>query len=33
MTALQAFIFGAMVALTPSMIVLAVLAWRAPEAD
>jgi hypothetical protein len=33
MTTLQAFLMGAMVALTPSMIVLAVLVWRAPEVD
>jgi hypothetical protein len=33
MTTLQAFLLGVMVALTPSMVVLAVLVRRAPEVD
>jgi hypothetical protein len=33
MTTLQAFLMGAMAVLTPSMIVLAVLVWRAPEME
>jgi hypothetical protein len=33
MTALQAFVLGAMVAWTPSLIVAAFLFWRAPLID
>jgi hypothetical protein len=33
MNGIQLFLMGGMVALTPSMIILAVLLWRAPLID
>jgi hypothetical protein len=33
MTTLEALVAGAMLMMTPSLIALAVLVWRAPEVD